>query len=282
MFAVWLAGAAFAWEGAGAVWPEMPVSFAIGSDVAPFTDPAATEAVLAAFATWEAVPCTSARFTYLGRTDAPVGVDGVTTVTLVGAGWTDLSPSATALSTDNGAILEADVGVDVGSGIAWVLAGSDGQTSLDLQAALTREVGHLLGLADSGVDGATMNPALEGHPDARTLSDDDIEGVCTLYPALAAGEGQLGDGCANDIDCAGDFVCLLDGGRAYCAAPCANGRCAPGHACLQFAERQLCAEGGCGCAGSGGTASPGWALSALGLALAASARRRRQAAASTK
>jgi len=53
----------------------------------------------------------------------------------------------------------------------------------DLLSVLTHEVGHFLGLAHSNAPGATMQPIYDvGTDDFRTLSDDDIAGICSIYP----------------------------------------------------------------------------------------------------
>jgi hypothetical protein len=59
---------------------------------------------------------------------------------------------------------------------------------IDLEAALTHELGHFLGLDHSDVPGATMQPEAMGFgaTDLRTLEADDIAGICAIY-----GEGNL-------------------------------------------------------------------------------------------
>jgi hypothetical protein len=53
----------------------------------------------------------------------------------------------------------------------------------DLLSVLTHEVGHFLGLAHSNDPFATMQPIYElGSDDFRTLGDDDIAGICAIYP----------------------------------------------------------------------------------------------------
>lgn len=58
----------------------------------------------------------------------------------------------------------------------------------DLEAVLTHEFGHFLGLDHSDVPGATMQPEAMGFGsiDLRSLEPDDVEGICAIY-----GQGLL-------------------------------------------------------------------------------------------
>jgi hypothetical protein len=77
-----------------------------------------------------------------------------------------------------GAINDVDLVVDVRT-----YDPANPSASFDLQAVLTHDIGHLLGLAHSAVPGATMNQAYElGSIDARDLSPDDVSAVCAAYP----------------------------------------------------------------------------------------------------
>ncbi len=54
----------------------------------------------------------------------------------------------------------------------------------DVRNTVTHEAGHVLGLAHTTVAGATMEAtALRAETSKRTLAPDDVEGVCTIYPA---------------------------------------------------------------------------------------------------
>ncbi len=102
----------------------------------------------------------------------------------------------------NGQIMEADIafngkGVDSDSAIVWQV-GSQGWTGLfssvhtfvaDIQATLTHEAGHMLGLHHSDVVGATMStvevsPSFGSSIEQGTIEADDKDGIRTLYPDI--------------------------------------------------------------------------------------------------
>ncbi len=81
--------------------------------------------------------------------------------------------------------------------------GQDGCSYLDLQNTVTHEVGHFLGLAHNTADpAATMYPvAAPGEVSKRTLSPDDVAGVCAIYPQPS--------GCASAGGGTGTLAILL-------------------------------------------------------------------------
>lgn len=272
---VWWVDVASGWDQVGATWPEMPVSYWVAEDLGPVDDGETLAAITAAFDTWAAVDCAEVTFRYEGRAAAGFGVvDGKNTVSLVAAGWPEdpALVSLPALTSDGAEMLEADVAVNTEDHV-WVLDGADGRTRLDLQAGITHEIGHLLGLWHSTDPEATLNPLLAGDPDARTLSDDDIEGICVLYPIGAAnGEGRLGDGCTETADCASPNQCVADGAERYCAPACPDGTCPDAYTCLEAGDGAVCAKAvGCGC-----TTTPDGSAAVFGLWLGAMLVRRRR------
>jgi hypothetical protein len=95
-------------------------------------------------------------------------------------------PDAVALTTthfdeSNGFILDSDIEIDATLPLSTSDVVPDG--SYDLQSILTHEAGHFLGLAHSYQPGAAMQPSYRpGSADERTLGDDDIAGICAIYP----------------------------------------------------------------------------------------------------
>lgn len=77
--------------------------------------------------------------------------------------------------------------------------GQDLCSSMDLQNTVTHEVGHFLGLAHSGVTGATMSATTApGELSKRDLAQDDVAGVCAIYPP-GSGCGCAGGGGAGAL-----------------------------------------------------------------------------------
>lgn len=128
---------------------------------------------------------------------------------------------------------------------------NDGR-DVDLQSVATHEVGHLLGLDHSNLNRATMYYAYTGGTSARKLHDDDIQGVCALYPRVCSctkdsecpGEEKCIGGqcekvpCTADAQCAQDLVCR----NGDCVVPpCEfNAECAPGFQCSNEVCVSIC------------------------------------------
>lgn len=87
----------------------------------------------------------------------------------------------------SGTIYDADMEINAVPSLV-ALSTSDSNVKIDLQSILTHEAGHLLGLAHSSVDGATMVPMyVPGSTSFRDLSPDDRAGICAIYPPDRAG-----------------------------------------------------------------------------------------------
>lgn len=106
-----------------------------------------------------------------------------------------------------------------GVGFRYCEGASGGCT--DLQAIATHEIGHNLGLDHSEYQTATMYYAYTGGTSARNLSEDDVAGVCALYPGSCS--------CSRDSDCGPNQVCT----QGQCEqAPCtSDSSCPARHEC---------------------------------------------------
>lgn len=89
----------------------------------------------------------------------------------------------------DGAILDADILVNEDSGPfgeclpRGCQPDESGVTTVDLESILTHEIGHFFGLGHSQFAFATMHAsAPRGETEKRTVSSDDLLGICAIYP----------------------------------------------------------------------------------------------------
>lgn len=140
-------------------------------------------------APWSSVPGSSFRLQTAGTTAALPGTFDHENV----VGWsTDpekfptgaLALTTTFFANETGALLDADIVIN--GNVTWSNA-ADGPPSgaFDLQSVLTHEDGHLAGLAHSADPDALMYPTINPGVTRRTLGEDDIGAITTLYPTLS-------------------------------------------------------------------------------------------------
>ncbi|MBI4816821.1 MAG: matrixin family metalloprotease [Deltaproteobacteria bacterium] len=232
--------------------------------LAEITDESDVVAVRSALEAWSAPACTSFRFLD-GGTDASASRsndDGVNRVVFVESDWPGAANGATATTLrrrSGGRWVEADVLIN-GQDFTWSTNGD--VHARDLQSIVVHELGHVLGLQHSADPESTMYfGSTNGITYARTLDEDDVAGVCFLYPAGPRA-------CDSDADCP-----LLDGfygggdERARCeAGSCVSGAAESGRECL---GDEHCASGSCARDPAGPPASdPGWCSEACGATCA--------------
>lgn len=96
-----------------------------------------------------------------------------------GAGST-LALTTVTYNKENGEIYDADMEIN---SFGTTLTTTDAGVQFDLASIVTHETGHFLGLAHSSAAGATMTTEYKsGSVDLRDLSDDDVQGICAIYP----------------------------------------------------------------------------------------------------
>lgn len=125
--------------------------------------------------------------------------DGQNRIVWREAAWPEeVSPQTLALTTtvyrrSSGQILDADIDLN-GVHHTWTATDDPLATQADAENTLTHELGHLLGLAHTADPATTMYPESDpGDLSKRTLAEDDVAGLCFIYP-----EGLLTPG-APDI-----------------------------------------------------------------------------------
>ncbi|WP_438007410.1 matrixin family metalloprotease [Sorangium sp. So ce321] len=277
-------------------WDELPVGYYINRSTIP--GPIAGFAVShieSGFAAWSNTGCTEWRVNLLGdTTDRYNYNDGKNVFHWISDSWPGAlgDPNSVIGVTMpawgfNNAIADADM-VFNNVGFCWNDTGNNG--CVDTQSIATHEEGHFLGLGHSSEGGATMTAYYVAGSSTRSLEDDDVEGVCALYPiggttaaSAASGGGDGGgscDSCTNGSlsgacrppydACGASTACRVFAG---CINECPDNacvdRCASEHAegasiyvrlieCVCGACSTACsAECGGGGAGAGGSGAGG-------------------------
>ena len=102
-----------------------------------------------------------------------------------------IAVTTTSYREDTGQIVDADIEFNSASfqfttedGPPCGRGERQGCISTDLANTATHEIGHVLGIDHSTVPGSTMYASAPlGETSKRSLADDDVEAVCSIYPA---------------------------------------------------------------------------------------------------
>ena len=218
-------------------WPNtgLPINWYLNQDGYPdsgINNTALQQLFLNAFTTWENVPTSQVTFNYAGESElSNVGLDGINLVTFSDQDF-EFEPGTMANALlytfvedttidDNNNDLNDDGIADLVNGLyaagtiyevdivfntSYVFDNSGVNSSLDLQAVATHEIGHLLGLSHSVIDDAVMYPFLSSDiSNARTLKYDDVAYLSKSYPAeplfsdtTGTITGSVNDGYSNN------------------------------------------------------------------------------------
>jgi len=182
-------------EGLPLFWKDMPVSYSVNEAASSQVSLAVTEDTMAlAFAQWSGAMCTAEEKTslevdFLGPTPARLDSgDATNTILFDDTVWphqaagTTLALTTVTFDTKTGKLLDADLELNTAN---FKLSTTDTVPAggYDFQSIVTHESGHFLGLAHSIDTKATMFASYTpGTKSLRTLTQDDIDGICTIYP----------------------------------------------------------------------------------------------------
>ena len=178
-------------------WPSTCVSFDVHQDASSHVPwGAADTAARAAFGAWEAAACTTGTLGLKFQDYGPItcaqheynaGQGNANVIVFRDETWpyageaNALALTTVTFNVDTAEIYDADIEVN---GTANITTGMP--VGYDLQAILTHEAGHFLGLAHSPDATATMFPRyLAGSTSLRSLAADDVAGACAAYPPRA-------------------------------------------------------------------------------------------------
>lgn len=178
-------------------WPTSCIGFSVDARMSRNLPEGATRtAIERAFLEWAERDCgggSRASLTFSPLADTTCGAVGyrkeganVHVVTFRDDDWSyrgidnSLAKTTVTFDASTGEILDADIEVNTASNP--VTAG-DKDVRYDLQSILTHEVGHLIGLAHTQDFDATMFASYQpGTSDFRTIAEDDVRALCTVYP----------------------------------------------------------------------------------------------------
>ena len=162
------------------------------------TDGSDFTAVRQSFNTWTQVGCASVTFADKGLTDRtttgnalqPDPTAFTPLVVFRGSQWNAdgnhpsdvIALTTNIFNTDTGEILHSDIELNNENFTFTTFDPPSPLIQTDIRNTLTHEAGHFLGLDHSADPGAVMYArAPPGETSKRTLGDDDIRGICTIY-----------------------------------------------------------------------------------------------------
>jgi len=226
-------------------------------------------AIVQSFDVWEGVSCSFLGFTQAGTTTStavlPLGSEpnGKNEVVWKEGYWPFSSYTLGVTSpiySYTGIISEADIALN--GTISWSASGMT-WNDMDIQSVAVHEMGHLFGIGHvlqwDESDPPTMAPYVDPYGKSATLHQDDINGICYLYPQGGAYACSTNGQCPNVIadaangeeyysakySCSGG-TCKLNpasSGNGDVGSSCGDdGDCKSGLFCLQTTEGSFCTK----------------------------------------
>lgn len=233
----------------GPTWQNLPITYYInqnGSNDIAF--PTLVQIIDSSYGAWEEPCCSRFRAQYGGTTQATA----VTNSNRIVLSWEESSwdPRFGSQNVTIGVTLTsvwndctiADAPI-LFNGVGFVFTNTGSGT--DLQSIATHEIGHMLGLGHSSVYQATMYASYAGGTGARTLHQDDTDGVCALYnkpcSCVTTNDCIAGDicqsgvcrnvPCTSDTNCQDGLICQTSTGKCI-VPPCTDdASCGEGYFC---------------------------------------------------
>lgn len=177
-------------------WPSSCVTFHINEDGTSRTNPERTFAALrTSFEAWNEVECSFIDLEFGGYTnETRVGYNpdsNNANITVFRDDDWEHSRGILALTSvtfkgSTGEIFDADIEFN-SQAYNFTTTDNDLQVLIDVQNTATHEVGHFIGLDHSGVAESTMYATAPlKETKKRTLHQDDIDGLCEIYPLADA------------------------------------------------------------------------------------------------
>jgi hypothetical protein len=189
-------------EGVPLYWPQSCISFTVQKDGSPLRGidyDSIHGVVTQAFYTWLEADCGGDRPSFAisdyGAVECNVPEYNQTNpnanvVMFRDDGWNKdydafntLALTTLSYNTENAQIYDADIEIDSAEWNFVVSEGPIDESEVDLQAVVTHEVGHFLGLSHSNNAAATMWASYYGgETQQRTLHAVDMAGICEIFP----------------------------------------------------------------------------------------------------
>ncbi|RMG15965.1 MAG: hypothetical protein D6729_11585, partial [Deltaproteobacteria bacterium] len=204
-------------------------------------------------AVWSAPCCSDYTSTYMGTTAAGMtNSSGQHVMGFIESNWpstlgdvnTTIGVTPVQVWTNKCTIAEADI-IFNAVGFVFVNGSPSSMGQADLMSIAVHEMGHFLGLDHSYVNGSTMYPSYSGGIAERDLHQDDIDGVCALYPGscTCTGPADCKQGevcqsgtcvpapCTSNTECQAPLVCDTSTGKCI-PPPCqTDADCNAGYTC---------------------------------------------------